>query len=313
MKKLFVVLGVCGLCACSSVNKNTVSYQMGKYDQGIYYVVSGEGADKELAAENALENMRQNIVQNVPDVEFALAQVDDLLANAKTGKVWRDKSAKDTKRYLALAVLKREVAEDILQLPANELDGRLAVLSRKLDPDTDKFAGLRAAFSMEPLIVKRNVLEDLYIFVSRGHEGYETGRFDSYKKAYNDRLAAVKVAVSVQGEENALLRSRVTDALNGLGLSVAAPEDETALLAVEVDAQVDGYSSDRIKGLEWASTSAAVNLHDLQNNSTFSSFTVHDRVGTGRQSEALRKSMEGVGDKASAEIVKRLTEYLKTK
>ena len=87
MKKLFVVLGVCGLCACSSVNKNTVSYQIGKYDQGIYYVVSGEGADKELAAENALENMRQNVVQNVPDVEFVSAQLEDVLANAKIGKV----------------------------------------------------------------------------------------------------------------------------------------------------------------------------------------------------------------------------------
>ena len=313
MKKIFILLGAVGLCACTSMNKNTVSYQISKYDQQSYYVIAGEGADKAAAAENALTNMRQNILQNVPDVEMLMPQVDDLLANAKTGKVWRDKSIKNPKRYFALAVLKRENAEKILKTPADELDGRLGVLAGKLQANEDKFAGLRAAFAMEPLIVKRNVLQDLYIFVSQNHEGYEADRFDGYKKAYNERLAAVKVAAVIRGEENSVLLSRVTDALNSMGLSVAEPNDETALLSVEVDAQVDGYNSDSVKGLQWAATSAAVSLCDLQAGATFSRFNVHDRAGTSRKADSVRKSMEGVGDKASAEIVNRLTNYLKTK
>lgn len=311
MKKLFVGLSAVLLCACAGVNKNTVSYQMSKYDQHAYYVVAGAGADKAAAAQDALNNMRLSLEQNVPEVN-TVAQLDDVVANAKIGKVWRDKSSQE-KRYNALAVLKRKTAQDILQVPANELDGRLGALSTQLQATEDKFAGLRAAFAMEPLIIKRNTLQDFYIFVSEDHEGYETDRFNQYKKLYNDRLAAVKVATAVRGEDNAVLLSRITDAVNQMGLSAAPADDATALLAVEAEAQVDGYGSERLKGLEWAATSAAVSLRDLQAGTTFARFNVYDRAGTGRRADSLRKSMEGVGDKASAEIVKRLTEYLKTK
>ncbi len=312
MKKIGIVASALLLCACAGINKNTVSYQMSKYDQHAYYVVAGEGATKDAAAENALSNMRQNILQNVPDAQ-KIEQLDDLLANAKIGKVWRDKSQQDVKNYFALAVLKRATAQTILQAPANDLDARLGALAAKLQATEDKFAGLRAAFAMEPLIIKRNVLQDMYIFVSEDHEGYEAQRFDSFKKMYNDRLAAVKVAVVVRGEEHVVLLSRITDAVNQMGLSVVEPTDGTALLSVEVDAEVDGYTSDRLKGLEWAATGASVSMRDLQNLTTFARFDVHDRAGTGRQADSLRKSMEGVGQKAATEIVERLTNYLKTK
>lgn len=313
MKKVFVLLAAAGLCACSTINKNTVSYQTGKYDAQDYYVIAGEGSTKEAAAENALANMRQNIEQNVPDVSGLAQQVNDLLANASIGKTWRDKAAKNPKKYYALAVLKRAAGERVLQTSAQELDGRLGALAAQLQGTEEKFAGLRAAFSMEPLIVKRNVLQDLYIFISRDGKGYEADRFDGHKKAYNDRLAAVKVAAQVRGEEDIVLLSRITDAVNQMGLTVTEPGDESALLAVEVDAQVDDYSSERIKGLEWAATSAAVSLRDLQAGTTFARFNVQERAGTGRRADSLRKSMEGIGDKASAQIVQRLNDYLKTK
>lgn len=313
MKKLFILLGAAGLCAaCAGINKNTVSYQMSKYDQHAYYVVAGEGPTKAEASADALANMRKSFEQNVPDAK-TISQINDFMANAKTDKVWRDKSSKDKKNYFALAVLKRQTAELILQVPANELDARLGALAAQLESAQDKFAGLRSAFAMQPLIAKRNVVQDLYVFVSEDRVGYETQRFENYKKLYNDRLAAVKVAAVVRGEENAVLLSRITDAVNQMGLSVTGPEDSSALLSVEVDAKVDGYGSERLKGLEWAATSAAVSLRDLQAGTTFARFNVYDRAGTGRQADSLRKSMEGVGDKASAEIVKRMTEYLKTK
>lgn len=301
------------LCAaCAGINKNTVSYQMGKYDRGLFYVVAGEGPDKAAASQNALDNMRQSFGQNVPDAG-AMAEINDFMANAKVEKVWRDKSVKNKKNYFALAVLKRQTAELILQVPANELDARLGALASQLQATQDKFAGLRAALAMQPLIAKRNVVQDLYVFISQERTGYETARFEGYKKLYNDRLAAVKVAAVVRGEENAVLLSRITDAVNQMGLSVVGPEDSSSLLSVEVDANVDGYGSERLKGLEWAATSAAVSLRDLQAGTTFARFNVYDRAGTGRRADSLRKSMEGVGEKAAAEIVKRMTDYLKTK
>lgn len=312
MKKLFVPLCALALCACAGINKNTVSYQMSKYDRQAYYVVPGEGADKETAFASALDNMRRSFVQNAPEARD-LPQLNDLTANAKEGKIWRDKSRKNEKNYFALAVLKRQTAEQILKAPADELDARLGALAAQLQSAEDKFAGLRAAFAMQPLIVKRNAVQDLYTFVSQNNEGYETQRFETYKRLYNDRLASVRVAAVVRGEENAVLLSRITDAVNKMGLSVTGPEDSSAILAVEADAQVDGYGSERLKGLEWAATSAAVSLRDLQAGTTFARFNVYDRAGTGRRADSLRKSMEGVGDKASAEIVKRLTDYLKTK
>ena len=313
MKKMFVLFGVLGLCACAAVNKNTVSYQMSKYDLQDYYVIAGEGTDKSAAAENALANMRQNIAQNVPDVNDLSQQVEDLLANAKIGKTWRDKNAGNAKKYFALAVLKRKTGEGVLQTTAEELDGRLGSLAGQLQTAQDKFAGLRAAFAMKPLLVKRNVLQDLYSFISQDHAGYEPARFDSYKKAYQDRLAAVKVIAQVRGEENMILLSRITDAVNQMGLTVAEPDDETALLSVEAEAQVDGYGSEKLKGLQWVSTSAAISLRDLQAGTTFARFNVQDRTGTGRQADSVRKSMQSIGDKASVEIVQRLNDYLKTK
>ena len=312
MKKLFILFAALGLCACAGVNKNTVSYQMGKYDQHTYYVVAGEGADKEAASANALANMRASFGQAVPDAAD-LPQIKDIMANAEVDKVWRDKSRKDPKNYFALAILKRQTAELILQVPANALDARLGALAAQLQGTDDKFAGLRAAFAMKPLIEQRNVVQDLYAFVSQDHAGYEAARFDNYKKLYNDRLAAVKVAVIIHGEEDQVLLSRITDAVNQMGLSVVGAEDSSALLSVEVNAKVDGYGSERLKGLVWAATSAAVSLRDLQAGTTFARFNVYDRAGTGRKEDSLRKSMEGVGNKASAEIIKRMTDYLKTK
>lgn len=313
MKKWFIVLSALSMCACASMNKNTVSYQMSKYDPQVYYVISGDGADKEQASTVALANMHQNMVQNVPNANQAEQQIKDIVANAKIGKAWRDKSSKDVKHYFALAVVKRQTAEGILQAPINEIDARLGALATQLQATEDKFAGLRAAFAMEPLLARRNVLQDLYIFVSANHTGYETERFNTYKKLYQERLAAVKVATAVRGEENVILLSRITDALHKMGLSTVEAGNEKALLSVEVETQVDEYKSDRLKGLEWVATSAVVSLRDLQENATFAQFNVNDRAGTGRRQDSLRKSMESTGDKAAAQVTARLTDYLKTK
>ena len=59
MKKWFMVLAAGLLAACAHINKNTVNYQMSLFDQTRYYVVAGEGGDKEAASADALSNMRK--------------------------------------------------------------------------------------------------------------------------------------------------------------------------------------------------------------------------------------------------------------
>ncbi|MBR3899696.1 MAG: hypothetical protein IKJ44_05435 [Elusimicrobiaceae bacterium] len=311
MKRLMIVFAAALLCACSGMNKNTISYQAGKYDPAAYYVVSGTGETKEAASANAMANMKQSFIRSVADVQI-IEELDDLAANAKIEKVWKDKSSQ-TKRYFAIAVLKRQIAEQILQAPANELDARLGAYASQLQTNNDKFSGLRAAMSMENLIVKRNVLQDLYAFISQDRIGYETERFENYKKLYNDRLSAVKVAAVVRGDSHEELLSKIVSGINKMGLSAVGPEDKTALMSVEVQAKVDGYESEKVKGLEWAATSAAVNMRDLEDGTTFASFTLHDRAGTGRKADSVRKSMQAVGVKAADEIVLNLKKYLKTK
>ena len=163
MKKSWIILAALGLCACASVNKNTVSYQMSKYDQQVYYVIAGEGDTKSAAAADARMNMRKNIELNVVDAK-EIAQVEDLLANAKIVKTWRDKSQSQNKHYLSLAVLKRATAQKILEAPINDTDAQLGALATQLQATEDKFAGLRAAFAMDPLIAKRNILEDFKVY-----------------------------------------------------------------------------------------------------------------------------------------------------
>ena len=112
---------VLALCACTSLNKNTVSYQMSKYDTSKYYVVSGEGETKQAASDKALGNMRQALVKNAPDLEKD-AILTDLMANAKVDKVWRDADSSN-KHFFALAVLSRANAQKILAPQMDQLDG----------------------------------------------------------------------------------------------------------------------------------------------------------------------------------------------
>ena len=89
MKKWFIVLAAGILAACASVNKNTVNYQMSLFDQTRYYVVAGEGAQQEEASAAALSNMRKEFERAA---ELANTQIlDDILANAKVEKVWKEK------------------------------------------------------------------------------------------------------------------------------------------------------------------------------------------------------------------------------
>lgn len=312
MKKLtMLALAAVGLCACSGLNKNTVSYQTAKYDTAKYYVVAGEGMTKEEASQNALDNMRREMIQNAPDAANQ-GVVPDLMANASVDKVWRDADV-SAKHYYALAVLPRANARKTLEPLLKQSDLKLAGLAAQFTSPTDPLADLKIAYKMQPLVLRRQALDDLYQFLSADRESFEPSSFLPYKDALKEKLSAVLVAVDVEGVQSEVFVTYVVDALNRMGLGVADVTDPDKVILVKVVTETDEYGSKKVDGLMWCSSSAAVSLMDAQRGVTFARFNVHERAGTSRLADSMRRSMQSAGEAASAQIAKRLEAYLKTR
>ena len=266
MKKWFLLAAVCVLAACGQVNKKTVNYQMSLFDQSRYYVVAGEGADKEAAGADALKNM-QRAFEGAAQLA-STQQLKDIMANAKVQKVWKEPNSRP-KNYFALAVLDRNVAQNMLAAPMDVLDAKLAGFAQSLSSVEEPFAALKNA------------------------------------------MGAVKVSIKTKGPQHTVLLSKITDALDQMGLGVALDREAKAPLSVVVQTDVDGYESEKVKGLEWCSSMASVSMVDETLGVTFARFDVHDRAGTSRRVDSLRLSMQGVGEKAAEQISQRMYAYLK--
>lgn len=299
------------LTACSSLNKNTVSYQMSRYDATEYYTVAGEGMTKEEASSNALENMRREMVQRAPSAE-SLGVIGDLTANAKVEKVWRDNQA-NTKHFYAIAALKRENARKILEPLLDQADTKLAGLASQFAEKEDPLSDLKIAYKMQPLTLRRSALEELYTFLSADGKGYKTEEFVQYKNIFKSKLAAVNAAVDMTGEHSETFITYVVDSLNRMGLGIVDSSAEEKALLVTVVAEVDGYESKKVDGLVWVSSGAAVSLKDVQRGVVFARFNVHERAGTSRAQDSLRRSMQGAGEQAALQTVEKLETYLKTR
>ena len=311
MKKWIILGAAFGLCACSSLNKNTVSYHMNKYDSAKYYVVAGEGQDKVQASENALVNLRRNLEQNLPAAQ-AQGILEDLIANSEVDQVWRDKDAAG-KHYYALAVLRRDNAHKILAPQMDQTDALLAGLSSQFATPSDPLADLRIAYRMQPLVTRRAALDEAYQLLSADRASYKPEVFAPYKNTLKEKMAAVLVGVDVQGKESKEMISYVVDALNQMGLGVVDLSDPDKVLMVDIQTDVEGYDSPKVKGLVWVSSSAAVSLIDARRGVTFSRFNVYERAGTTRAADSLRRSMQSAGQQAAKQIVTRLEAYLNTK
>lgn len=311
MKKLIILCCAWTVAACGGLNKNTVSYQMAKYDPSAYYVVAGDGPTKPEAASQALFAMRHELAGHTPPAAGTQI-IDDLLANAKVEKVWRDKSASD-KHYFALAVLPREKAAVTLAPLLNQTDSQLTGLAGQFAQPADPLADLKVAYKMQPLIERRAALDELYQFVQADRTGYKPENFAPYKNAFQEKMAAVWVGVDVSGVESEVLVTYVVDALNQMGLGVVDGADPEQVLSVQINTEVDNYSSKKVNGLIWCSSAAAISLTDTQRGATFARFNVYDRAGTSRLADSMRRSMQGAGEQAARQIVTRLEDYLKTK
>lgn len=308
-KTLFPCLALL-LAACGGLNKNTVSYQMSKYDSAQYYVVAGEGGTKKEAAATAMANMRKELLEHTPEQGQSI--IDDLLANAKVEKVWRDKSAQQ-KHFLGLAVLPREKANTILIPLLNQADAQLAGLWQQFSSPADPLADLKVAYQMQPVVQQRMALDDTYQFMQAGRSRYRPDVFAPYKTIFKEKLAAVLVGVEITGTQSRELLTYVVDALNKMGLGVVQAEDPDQVILVTVETDIDNYSSKKVDGLIWCSAGASVSLIDVARGATFARFNVYDRAGTSRLADCVRRSMEAVGEKAAQKTAAGLEEYLKMK
>ena len=310
MKKWLVLFSAAGLCACSSMNKNTVSYQMSKYDTSRYYVVAGEANTKQEAAANAAEQMQQALLQHTPTAGQDI--IEDLMANAKVEKVWKDKQTQQ-KHYFALSVLPREKANAVLVPFLNQADAQLAGLASQFATPADPLWDLKVAYKMQPIVERRLALNDTYQFLQADRSSYMPDTFAPYKTIFKEKMAAVLVGVDVEGAESRVLVTYVIDALNKMGLGVVDETDPDQVLSVKIETEVDNYSSKKVDGLIWCSSGATISLVDTQRGVTFSRFNVHERACTSRIEDSLRRSMQAVGEQAATQISTRLENYLKTK
>ena len=310
MKKITMLSLVLALAACGGLNKNTVSYQMSKYDTAQYYVVVGEGNTKKEASANAEAVMKKELMEHTPAAGQDI--VDDLTDNARVEKVWRDKEAQ-AKHYYALAVLQREKANSILVPLLNQADAQLTGLAQQFSTPADPLADLKVAYKMQPIVQRRMALDETYQFLQVNHAAYMPDTFAPYKNTFKEKMSAVLVGVSVEGVESKVLTSYVIDSLNRMGLGVVDATDPDQIISVKIATEVDNYSSKKIDGLIWCSSGATVQLVDVERGVTFSSFNVHERAGTSRLEDSLRRSMQAVGQQAAEQITLRLENYLKTK
>lgn len=310
MKKLIILVTTLALGACMGLNKNTVSYQMSKYDSAKYYVVSADGQTKAEAENKALAAMRQDIISQVPVADTAL--VNDIIANAKAEKVWKDKES-EAKHYYALAVLPRKKARAILEPLLNRADAQLGGLAQQFSTPADPLSDLKVAYKMQPVIENRLVLDDLYQYLDESRRSYQPETFAPYRNIFKEKMRAVLVGVQVDGVESPVLTTYVVDALNKTGLGVVSADDPDKALLVKIETETDNYNSKKVDGLVWCSSSAAISLIDAQNNATFSRFSVHERAGTTRYDDSLRRSMQSIGETAVPQIIARLEAFLKTR
>ena len=298
------------LCACTTLNKNTVSYQKSKWDATKYYVVAGDGASKKAAAAKSLENMKKELTLHAP--AQAADILPDLMANAAVKKTWRDKESSG-KHYYSLAVLSRENARAVLSPVIDQLDTQLEGLTKQFATPADPLADLKVAYKMQPLIQHRKALDELYQFTDASHQTYNAAVFTPYKNVLKQKMGSVLVGIEGEGNESAVMVTYIVNALNRMGFGIVANDREDKVLTVKLQTEVDGYNSKKVNGLVWCVSSAAISLVDEENGAVFSRFNVSQRAGTTRRADSLYKSMQAAGEQAAQEVATRLENYLKDK
>ncbi|MGB2578566.1 hypothetical protein AAIR98_000485 [Elusimicrobium simillimum] len=303
MKKILaLLLAVAVMGACSTVNKNTLSYRLSKVNGEKFITGVGNGATKAEAEQKAKEDIKKIFDgSNAADMPV----VADIYNHAFIEKTWKDKK---TKTYYSIAALERQVAKDMLKNSLTSLDLQISGLVSKYKLTQDKFAKIKTSLKIQPLIIRRNALEDLHEKIDYNGQGYDPQNFASLKNIVYESMNEVKISLNVLGKNSEILHTHIINSLNQMGLSVAI--NEAADIAVDVNSEITEYPSKKVEGLMWCSATATVGLKDVATGGVFARFSISGRQGSSRSEEAVKRTMDDIGKSSAEEISKRMYDYL---
>lgn len=302
MKKITVLLLAALLCACSSVNKNTLSYKLSKVNGEKFLTSYGKGQTKEEAQKAAMQEMKKMLTASLPDKDDAVA---DLYNQALIKETWKDAK---TKVYYSIAALNRESGKTTLKTYLDTQDRQISGFTTRLGIEIDKFARIKTAMKLQPLIERRNQLDSLYSLVDYEGKGYNSDKYIGYKNVLFDTLNKVRISLTVLGQNSEILHTHIINALNEMGLSVAINEE--ADISIDVNSEITEYPSKRLEGLVWCSATATTGIKDMETKGIVARFSISDRQGTGRAQDSIRKTMDEIGKQSAGEIKTKLLTYL---
>ena len=300
MKKALALSLIVFLAACSTANKNTLSYKLSKVDSEKYLTAASSGSTKKIASENAREEINKRLVAAGGNGQL----VSDISNHAFIKETWRDK---DSRQFFAIAALERKVGKKMIEGEIGVLDGQLDGLS-KLMAASDKFGAIKTALKIQPLIEQRNNLQNLYEVLDYNGQGFDAERYAHLKTALYDALGRIKISLNVIGKNSNILHSHIINAVNEMGLSVAM--NEPADIAIEVNSEINEYPSTVVNGLMWCRATTTVSLKDTATGGIFSTFHISDRQGSSRAEEAVERTMNSIGKMAAEEMKPRIMNYL---
>ena len=303
MKKILMILLAAVFAAgCSTANKNTLSYKLSKINTEKYLTGAGSGATKDEAAARAKADIKKIFDASAVAGEPVVA---DIYNHAFIKETWKDKK---TKTFYAVALLERKVGKDMLKNNLDALDKQLAGLAEQFKNKQDKFAKVKTALKIQPLLVKRNGFEDLYEKIDYNGEGYDPQNFAALKNIVYETMNEVKFSLNVLGKNSEILHTYIIDALNQMGLTVAV--NEASDIAIDVNSEIAEYPSKKVNELYWCSATATVSLKDTATGGIFGRLSISDRQGSSRADEAVKYTMNAIGKKAGGEITKKTYDYL---
>ena len=307
--KLFVVLPVLALCACSG-NKNILRENLKTYPYEKYLSKVASAATKDEAKEAALAEL-QSVFSDLPADTATQARRENLLSLAKIAKTWKVKQ-NDTKRFYAMAILERQPALEALQSYYTGYDVKIENLTKKLNEEQDKFVRVKYAMQMANLLDQRAVLDAEYKILSYDATPYNEELLYNARAAYNRAFYEIKISSKITGDEKEIIKTPIIDNLNSLGFQVGENLDKADIELV-MKTYVDKYESDTTKGLNWCTSIATVTLKDLATGGIFAIYSKTERVGSYRKEEAQRRSLLAAGQEAALAVKEKVLDYLRSK
>lgn len=309
LKQLLLTLPILAvICACGNKNVLRENLKEYPYDKYLSKVASADTKDEAKAA--ALEEIK-GIFATLPSDQESQARRDNILSLAKIAKTWKVKQG-DNKRYYAMAILERQPAMEALQPYYAGYDAQIEGLTKKLNEEPDKFVRIKYALQMEKLLKERNPLDDEYKILSYDATPYREELLYNARAAYNRAFYEIKISSKITGDEQETIKTPIIDSLNTLGFQVGEnlPNADIELV---MKVYVDKYESKTLRGLNWCTSTATVNLKDLDTGGIFATYSKTERDGSIRKETAQLRSLVAAGQDAALAVKQKVLDYLERK